>query len=265
LSVERITTAPRGLCLLLFTAGAAVAGVAGTAAGAPPRASSALTAAPSAQVMVVGAGNVILSQPRGISTAAVTLRVSGRNCTVSAATPLAALADLRRVGGPGFSMRDYGRCGSSPRSSGQLFVYSIDGETSHGQNGWEYKVNSRSGTTGAGDTSGAQGDGRLLGDGSRVLWFWCESFGGGCQRTLEVSVPGSVSRGGSLPVRVIGYDNEGRGIAMSGARVSIAGSSAVTDSSGRVILRAPSAPGYYGVRASRPGSVPSFPGLVRVR
>jgi hypothetical protein len=215
--------------------------------------------------MVVGAGNVILAQPEQISVAATAVSTSHGACGIAAATPLAALVDLRRVGGPPFSIRDYGHCTVSPRNSGQLFVYSLDGETNHGQNGWEYKVNTRSGTTGAGDTSGPQGNGRLLTNGADVLWFWCQSFAGGCQRTLEVKAPAGVSRGSSIGVVVVGYDNDGHAKPMSGARVSIAGSSAVTGSSGRATLRAPSKPGSVGVRASRPGSVPSFPDVIQVR
>src|SRR6185312_4597248 len=109
-----------------------------------------------------------------------------------------------------------------------------DGETNHGQNGWEYKVNNRSGTTGAGDTSGAQGDGRLLAPGAQVLWFWCQAFAGGCERNLGLSASSSVARGGALRVRVTGYDNYGRGTAMSGARVRLGGASAVTGGSGVV-------------------------------
>src|SRR4051794_14449114 len=217
------------------------------------------------RVMVVGAGNVVLSPPRSIGAAAVKVRAGGHTCGVAAGTPLAALADLRLAGGPGFAIRDYGRCTSSPRASGQLFVYSIDGETNHGQNGWEYKGNNRSGTTGAGDPTGPQGDGRLLAPGAQVLWFWCQSFGGGCQRNLALSAASSVSRGGALGVRVSGYDNYGRGAAMSGARVTLGGAAASTGSSGVVTLRAPSRAGTYSLGASRSGSVPAFPQLVTVR
>ncbi len=221
--------------------------------------------APAVQTMVVGAGNVILSPARTILASAVSVRVGGRSCGVAAGTPLAALADLRRAGGPGFAIRDYGRCGASDSGSGELFVYSLDGETNHGQNGWEYKVGNLSGSTGAGDPSGPQGDGRLLRSGQRVLWFWCGAFAGGCQRTLEVSASSSVARGGRLTVSVTGYDNEGRGKPMSGARVRVAGSSATTGAAGRATLRAPSAAGRYALSASRAGSVPSFPETIQVR
>jgi hypothetical protein len=217
------------------------------------------------RVMVVGAGNVVLAQPRSIGAGAATVRAGSRSCAVAAGTPLAALTELHLAGGPSFAVRDYGHCTSSPRDSGQLFVYSLDGERNHGQNGWEYKVNNRSGTTGAGDPTGAQGNGQLLAAGSQVLWFWCQAFAGGCQRNLALSAAGSVSGGGLLPVRVTGYDNYGRGAAMAGARVRLGASSAVTGGAGSVMLRAPSRPGTYALTASRPGSVPAFPVSVTVR
>ncbi|HXB15272.1 MAG TPA: hypothetical protein VNV44_05965 [Solirubrobacteraceae bacterium] len=233
-----------------------------SAAGASARAG---VAAPAVQVMVVGAGNVVLSGPRSVTAGGATVRTSGRSCGVAAGTPLAALADLHQLGGPAFAIRDYGRCTSSPRASGQLFVYSLDGETNHGQNGWEYKVDNLSGTTGAGDPTGPQGDGRLLAPGAQVLWFWCQAFAGGCQRTLALSAPRSLARGAAVQVRVTGYDNYGRGTGMSGARVRLGGASAVTGGAGVVTLRAPSRAGGYTLSASRPGSVPAFPETLTVR
>jgi hypothetical protein len=228
---------------------------------APPAAS----AAPTVQTMVVGAGNVILSPARPSPASAASVRVGPRTCGVAAGTPLAALADLHAAGGPGFAIRDYGRCTRSTAGSGQLFVYSLDGERNHGQNGWEYKVGNRSGSTGAGDPSGPRGDGRLLAPGQRLLWFWCQSFAGGCQRNLGLSSASSVARRGTLSVRVTGYDNEGRGVPMSGAVVRLGASSAVTGGSGQVSLRAPSGGGRYALTATRNGSVPSFPETVLVR
>lgn len=273
MSVERIERAARAARRALALAAMAAvtvlpAAVAGAGPGnrsRAPRAAAASSFGPTVQAMIVGAGNVILSPARMISASATTVQVGGRSCSLAAGTPLAVLADLHRTRGPAFALRDYGRCGSSPRSSGELFVYSLDGETNHGQNGWEYKVGNRSGTTGAGDSSGAQGDGRLLGPGQRVLWFWCQSLAGGCQRTLDVSASPTVSRGGRLAVRVMGYDNEGRGIPMSGAVVALGRSSARTGVSGRAALIAPSTGGPYRLTAARPGSVPAFPETVLVR
>jgi hypothetical protein len=230
-----------------------------------PASGRARAAATTVRVMVVGAGNVVLSPPRAVSSAAVRVRAGGRTCGVAQGTPLAALAQLHLAGGPAFAIRDYGRCTASTGASGQLFVYSLDGETNHGQNGWEYKVNNLAGTAGAGDATGPQGNGRLLAPGAQVLWFWCQAFAGGCQRNLVLSAAGSVARGGSLRVRVTGEDNYGRGTAMSGARVTLGGATATTGGSGVVTLRAPSRPGTYSLSASRSGSVPAFPQPVGVR
>jgi hypothetical protein len=112
--------------------------------------------------MIVGTGGAILSGSRTVTASATTVHLGGRSCAVAAATPLAVLEALRRAGGPGFALRDYGRCGSSPVNSGQLFVYSLGGERNRGQSGWEYKVDHASGSTGAADPSGARGDGRRL-------------------------------------------------------------------------------------------------------
>jgi hypothetical protein len=268
-SVERMRRAADAAgCVAVLVATGLLVGVPGAAGGGgalAPAGAASPPIGPSVQTMIVGAGNRVLASARTISVTAASVQVGRRTCAVAAGTPLAALADLHRVRGPAFAIRDYGHCGASPSASGELFVYSLDGETNHGQNGWEYKVGNRSGTTGAGSTSGARGDGRLLRSGERVLWFWCQAVAGGCQRTLEVSAATAVSRGGRLSVRVLGYDNGGRGSAMSGAVVRFGRSSARTGSSGRATLTAPSAPGLYALTATRSGSVPSFPETVSVR
>jgi len=221
--------------------------------------------APLVQSMVVGQGGVVLGGPRTVSAAAGTVTVSGRHCSVAAGTPLAVLLGLRRLGGPGFAVRDYGRCGSSSRNSGQLFVYQVAGESNRAQNGWEYKVGGLSGTTGAADPSGILGNGRLLRSGQRVLWFWCQASAGGCQRTLEVSAPSSVGRGGSLAVQVTAYDNEGRGMPLAGAVVRLGTDFATTSASGRASLIVPGTPGSYLLSAGRSGLVPAFPESIEVR
>jgi hypothetical protein len=216
--------------------------------------------------MIVGRGGAILAPDWTVSASATTLRVGGRSCAVAAGTPLAVLAADRRAGGPGFALRDYGHCGASPANSGQLFVYSVGGQSNRGQSGWEYKVDGVSGTTGAGDTSGPMGDGRRLRAGQRVLWFWCESSGGGCERTLGLyASSATVARGASLTVTVSGYDNEGRSSPVAGAIVALGSGFASTGSHGRATLLAPSRPGRYQLTAVHRGLVPSFPGTIVVR
>jgi hypothetical protein len=223
-------------------------------------------AAPSVQSMIVGANGAILSPARTVSAAATSVRIGARDCAVAAGTPLAVLAAVRSAGGPGFALRDYGHCNSSPRNSGQLFVYSLGGEANRGQSGWEYKVDGASGTTGAGDPSGASGNGRLLRSGDRVLWFWCAAVRGGCQRTLEVTpLAVTVSPHAWLGVTVKGYENEGRAAPVARAIVTLGSDFASTGAGGRATLIAPSAPGRYQVSANRPGLVPSFPETIVVR
>jgi hypothetical protein len=223
-------------------------------------------AAPRVQSMIVGSGGMVLSSARTVTAGATTVRAGGRSCAVAAGTPLSVLAALRRAGGQSFALRDYGHCGSSPRNSAQLFVYSLGGERNHGQNGWEYKVDGVSGTTGAGDPSGPKGDGHGLHSGSQVLWFWCVAFAGGCQRTLHLA-PGAstVSRGGSLSVTVTGYDNEGRGAPVGGAIVTLGTDFASTSSTGGASLVVPTVPGNYVVSAGKGGLVEAFPQTIVVR
>jgi hypothetical protein len=243
---------------------AALAGASAVAQAHP--AARAAGGAPYVTTMVVGAGNRTLAQARGVSASAVSLGVSGRSCAVAAGTPLAALAALSRAGGPAFALRDYGRCNSSQANSGQLFVYSLGGESNRGQSGWEYKVDGVSGSTGAADTSGPQGDGRRLSSGERVLWFWCEASGGGCQRTLEISPSSAtVARGASVTFAIYGADNEGRLAYEPGATVTLGGRRARSGAYGHVTLNAPTAPGRYAIGAARRGAVPAFPGTIVVR
>jgi hypothetical protein len=223
-------------------------------------------AGPSVQSMIVGATGAIISTARTVTASATTVRIGRRSCAVAADTPLAVLAAVRRAGGPGFALRDYGRCDSAPRNSAELFVYSLGGETNSGQNGWEYKVAEVSGATGAADPSGPMGDGRLLRSGERVLWFWCQASSGGCQRTLAVAPAASTApAGGSLSVTVTGYDNEGRGAPTAGAIVTLGSDFASTGAHGHATLVVPSTPGRYRIKATRRGLVPSFPETILVR
>jgi hypothetical protein len=255
---------PRGVRCSLFAATLAALTVAVSAHAWPAAQRSG--AAPRVQSMVVGAGGTVLSGARNVSAAATTVRVGAKSCAVAAGTPLSVLAALRRAGGPSFALRDYGRCGSSPRNSGQLFIYALGGERNRGADGWEYKVDGVSGSTGAGDPSGPMGDGRTLRPGSQVLWFWCVAFAGGCQRTLHLAVNAStVSRGGSLSTTVTGYDNEGRVAPVAGAIVTLGTDFASTGAGGRATLLAPSVPGPYAVSARKSGLVESFPLTIVVR
>jgi hypothetical protein len=248
------------------TLAAVLAAAAVVPSGDAARGAGTASAPPSVRSMIVGNGGTVLSRARTVTAAATTVHVGRKACAVAAGTPLAVLAAVRRGGGPGFALRDYGRCGSSPNNSGQLFVYSLGGQANRGQSGWEYKVDHVAGSTGAGDTSGSRGDGRRLRGGAHVLWFWCNSSAGGCQRTLDVSPSAqTVSRGASFTVTVSGYDNEGRGAPIPGAIATLGTDFASTGAGGRATLIAPAVAGRYALNVTRRGLVPSFPETIVVR
>ena len=261
----------RALALTVAVAALAAWAPAAAPGRAPARASAAATRAadaasgPVVQAMVVGREGTILSGPRAVVASATTLRVRNHTCRIAAGTPLATLAALRRAGGPGFSMRDYGHCGPSAANSGQLFVNAVGGERNHGQSGWEYKVDNVAGGTGAGDVSGPRGDGRRIGSGAHVLWFWCEATANGCERTLAVSAPAQATRNGGLTVTVWGYDNDGHAVPVAGAVVTLGSDFATTGAHGHATLVAPGARGRYQLTAVRRGTVPSFPLSILVR
>ncbi len=71
--------------------------------------------APSVQSMIVGSSGAILSSARTLTASATTVRIGAKSCAVAAGTPLAVLAAVRRAGGPGFALRDYGDCNTSPQ------------------------------------------------------------------------------------------------------------------------------------------------------
>lgn len=231
------------------------------AAPAAPDASAASAAsAAHAEVMVVGRERV-LAGPRDVVLQRRAVRADRRRCAVGARTPLSALA------GTGLALRitDTGACGRSPRDAGGLFVTRVGGEANSGRAGWVYKVGARAGTTGAADPSGPFGTGRGLGDGDRVLWFWCVlDSGDGCQRTLAISARSRVARGTRLAVGVRAYDDEGRGVLVAGAQVTFGGAVAATGPDGRASLPAPTRPGRHRMTATAPGLVAAFGETVRV-
>jgi hypothetical protein len=264
----------RSLVLILVVAGAAAsAAVPATAVATPAHGAEVATpaahgaaaaAAPRVDVMVVGRSRV-LAQPRAVRATATTVRAGRRRCAVAAATPLSALAALRRAGGPSFTLRDFGSCSSRPADAGGLFVRKLGTDANHGQDGWVYKVGSKVGTTSAGDPSGPLGDGRRVRTGQGVLWFWCHMGSNGCQRTLAfVHPPATVVAGGPVTVTVDGYDDMGRGRPAANVTVALGSVTATTGADGRVTLPAPAAPGSARLTATGGGAVAAFPEAVRV-
>jgi len=225
---------------------------------------TASAAGPAVTTMIVGPQGTLYG-PRSVDAAATAVAVAGRRCRIGAATPLSALSAAYGQRGPSFSLRDYGACSTDPADAGQLFVTTVGGFVNRGQNGWEYKVDERAGSTGAADPSGAFGNGRLLRTGDSVLWFWCDmTANGGCQRTLVIAASSRVGPGGRLAVTVQGDDNDGRGVPIRGATVTLAGAGATTDARGQAVLSAPRSSGSYPLNAQAPGLVPAFPEAVSV-
>lgn len=245
-------------CAAILAAGG-VAGELPGGSGAAAEASatapaSAARSAPRVRQLVVFRSGWALG--RRVRAARSIARVGRRRCAVGAGTALAALLRSRpgRIG-----LRDYGSCSRRAGDAGGLYVRSIRRDRGRGQNGWVYKVGRTLATAGAGDPSGPFGRGRLRG-GRRVTWFYCR-YRRGCQRTLALRARPAGAR--LVTVRVRGYDDAGRGVAVAGARVRAGGSSTLTDSGGRALLRL--RPGRHTVSAAKRGLVRSFGERVRIR
>jgi hypothetical protein len=239
------------------SAGSLVAGVLALLACAAPAPAA---SAPRVETMVVGEIGAALAPAKVVAANATTVRASGRRCAVAAGTPLAALV----ARGPSLGIRDMGSCSRrrAVDSSG-LYVFRVGSERARGQAGWVYKVGRRVGTAGAADPSGPFGTGRRLRGGQRLLWFWCRSAGR-CQRTLEVSAPARATAGQPLTVTVRGYDDNGRGVAVSRATVTLGSATATTGAGGRATI-VPATAGRARLRATKQGLVESFPRTVTVR
>jgi hypothetical protein len=183
------------------------------------------------------------------------VKVGSRRCTVSGRTPLGVLAATSLA----VRVRDYGSCGRRPADAASLFVTRIGSDRNRGQDGWVYKVGRKVSSAGAGDRSG-----RRLRAGDRLLWFYCRAQRtGGCQRTLEATPDrASVAPGETVSVTVRGYDDQGRGIAVAGATVTLGSATATTDAAGVAQVVVPAA-GRLTLGAARTGMVPAFPGVVR--
>jgi hypothetical protein len=223
-----------------FRSGAAAAAVLAAAVTTPAEAKV-------RQMVVFKSGKAVT---KTVSTRGVHVRVRGKRCAVASRTPLVALVRSHpgRIG-----LRDFGACSRRARDGSGLFVRSIRRERNRGRNGWVYKVGRKAGTSGAADPSGPFGTGRRLRSGQRVVWFYCRLRSGGCQRSLVIRVS---PQPGGLSVKVVGYDDQGRGALVEGATVRAGGISAVTEADGRARLALPS--GRYRVYAHKQALVRSF-------
>jgi hypothetical protein len=244
----------------------AVIGLAGTvalasgASASPGPAAAAKRGEPRIGQMVVLDGRVA---DRGSVVAKRTaVAIGRRTCAVAAATPLAALL---RADPHGIRFRDYGSCSRRPGDSSGLFVKAMYGRANRGLDGWVYKVGRRLATSGAADTAGPFGDGRLR-DGQRVVWFYCVFEDGSCQRSLELTA--KVAADGAVEAEVGAYDDTGEGGSAGGVRVvalqgSVVAGRDTTGSDGVARLSLES--GTYELRAVRAARIPAFPIRVRVR
>ena len=214
-------------------------------------------AAPAASVELMVAGKERVLRPAKPAKLTDTRRVEvgSRRCTVSGRTPLGVLAGTTLA----LRVRDYGSCGRRPADAASLFVTRIGGDGNRGQDGWVYKVGRKVSSAGAGDRSG-----RSLRAGDRLLWFYCRTQrSGGCQRTLEATPDRtSAAPGETVRVSVRGYDDNGRGVAVPGATVTLGTATATTDAAGVAQVTVPAA-GRLALKATRTGMVPAFPREVR--
>jgi hypothetical protein len=211
-------------------------------------------------VMVVGRTEVLVPA-KSVTIAPRAVGIDGKRCAIGTATPLSALAGT----GVRFRLVDYGACSRKPRDAGSLYVSKIGPDRERGRDGWVYKVGRKVGTSGAADPAGPFGTGRKLRAGQRVLWFWCvKDRRDACQRTLEVSSAAAVAPGAPLAVTVRGYDEDGKGVAVAGATVTLGDATAVTGPDGVATITAPTAAGELALEATKPGLVRSFPRTVEV-
>jgi len=230
----------RLVALAMGSAGLAAAGAAVTLATAAP--ADAAKPVPKVRELVVFKSGAAVE--RRVRPKRGRMRAEGRRCAIGARTPLAALRAIR----PGRTvLEDFGSCGRRPRDAGGLYVKRIRDEGERRAGGWVYKVGRTTPGLGAADPSWR------LRKGARVLWFWCRQSGN-CQRSLAVRA--TVSAGGVVNARVTGYDDNGRGVRIEGASVTIGPLEARTDASGTA--SATLAPGRYRVRADKAGLVRSF-------
>jgi hypothetical protein len=235
-----------------LTAGAVAAAALAAAVLAP---AGAAAAAPRvSQLVVLRDGRAV---QRDVSTAAATVRVGKRHCSVPPRTALAALA-RSRIGA--LTLRDYGACSRRAADAAGLYVSAIRGERARGRDGWVYKVGGRLASAGAADPGGPFGNGRLH-NGVRITWFYCRLSGRGCQRTLVVRA--AAAGGGVVTVTVRALDDGGHGQPAAGATVHAGAATATTAADGRATLQL--APGPARVFAAKRGAVRSFEEAVDVR
>lgn len=211
-------------------------------------------AAPQVDVMVVGR-SAVLREPGAVTLRRTRVEVGRKRCAVAAATPLAALARTS----VSFVLRDYGACSTRPADAAGLYVRAVEGERERGRSGWVYKIGRAAPSSGGADPAS-----RLRG-GNEVLWFWCRTGKDGCQRTL-LAKPERTSAvpGEALRVTVTGFDDDGKGVRIPGATVTLGTATARTGADGVATVTVGPETGTLECVATRSGLVRSFAAEVRV-
>lgn len=211
-------------------------------------------AAPKVEMMVVGR-SAVLRAPKAVTLERARVKVGRRRCAVAAATPLAVLARTSLK----LSLRDYGACSRRPADAGGLYVRGVAGQRERGRDGWVYKIGHSAPGSGAGDPAS-----RLRG-GNELLWFWCRSGKGGCQRTLVARPERTgVRPGESLRVTVTAYDDDGKGVPAAGATVTLGSATARSGPDGVATLTVGPETGTLKAVATKSRLVRSFGAEVRV-
>lgn len=204
--------------------------------------------APRVQTMVVGPTRSLLGA-RTLTLRAREVRIGRRRCSIPAGTALAGLIAAR------ISVTVSDAAGCDPAS---MFVIRVGHDRNRGNAGWEYKVDHAAPSYGAADPAGR------LHSGQQLLWFWCDRANS-CQLTLSVKAARTATAGGSLPVTVLGYDDNGHRHGVAGASVHLGSATALSGTAGASSVPAPSTPGRYALSAAKPGLISSFPLEVSVK
>jgi hypothetical protein len=137
-----------------------------------------------------------------------------------------------------------------------LGVCGVGGRVARGEQWWELSVNHVPSSLG--------GEGTKLEAGDEVLWYLSETYMQPSPDELGLSAPDSVPVGRPFKVRVLAYDDRGRGRPVEGARISVPGSQ-LSDSRGYSRVTLGSRAGLFSMVARSSGFIPSDREYVRVR
>ena len=233
----------------------------------PPRGAHAVcarAAAPAVQSMIVGSSGAILSQPRTVLASASTVRVGTRTAPSRRARRWPCSPAVRAPVGR-FALRDYGHCGSSPRNSGQLFVYCSGASPTAGRTAGSTR-----------STASPAAPARAIRAAPVATAGCCARVSACCGSGARPSAVAASARSKSRRRRrrsrgalADGHRQRLRqrrpARPVAGAIVTLGSDFASTRRRRQRDAGRPSAPGRYQVSATRRGLVPSFPETIVVR